>query len=147
MAKYIDGGESGEVTTSETFDHRDEAVRSLAGGHLARFVPIEIFCPLCPLWCCAPDLAAMAKYFDGDESDEMATSETSDRLDEAIRSLAGGYLARCFPIEISPAIGQLARLPLTAERCGLFFLHTTDMHTTVTYNTFHRYIQHCNIQY
>ena len=42
MAKYIDGGESGEVTTSETFDHRDEAVKCLAGGNLARCFPIEI---------------------------------------------------------------------------------------------------------
>ena len=99
--RYLDGEAS------------DDSIRSLAGGHLARFVPIDIFCPLCPLWCCAPDLAAMAKYFDGDASGEMTTSETSDRLDEAIRSLAGGNLARCFPIEISRAVWQLARLPLT----------------------------------
>ena len=76
MAKYFDGDESGEMTISETSDRLDDAIRSLAGGHLARFVPIDIFCPLCPLWCCAPDLAAMAKYFDGDASGEMTTSET-----------------------------------------------------------------------
>ena len=56
----------------------------------------------------------MAKYFDGDASGEMTISETSDRLVEAIRSLAGGYLARCVPIDISQVVRQLARLPLTA---------------------------------
>ena len=112
MAKYIDGDESGEMTTSETSDRLDDSIRSLAGGHLARFVPIDIFCPLCPLWCCTPDLAAMAEYFDGDASGEMTTSETSDCLVEAIKCLAGGNLARCFPIEISQAIWQPARLPL-----------------------------------
>ena len=63
----------------------------------------------------------MAKYFDGDASGEMTTSEafdrlvttseTSDRLVEALKCLAGGNLARCFPIEISQAVWQLARLP------------------------------------
>ena len=40
-------------------------------------------------------------YLDGDATGESATSETFDRLVEMVKSLAGGTLTRCFPIEKS----------------------------------------------